>query len=55
MSDANAISIAGSATGAIVISGTGNQVTVYLAAGVSRSLDASPPSELDPIRGTTRG
>jgi WD40 repeat protein len=37
------VSIAGSASDAVIISGDANQVTVYLATGVTRSVDVSEP------------
>jgi hypothetical protein len=44
VSTRNSVSIAGSASDAVIISGHGNQVTVYLAAGVTRSIKV-PESE----------
>ena len=41
MSRTNSVSIAGSASDAVIISGDGNQVTVYLAAGVTRSVEVT--------------
>src|SRR5580704_1377620 len=51
MSTMNSVSIAGSVSDALVISGHGNQVTVYLAAGITRSVQsttASPDTPLGP-------
>jgi Arm DNA-binding domain len=42
----NSVSIAGSASDAVIISGHGNQVTVYLAAGVTRSVKDPEPALL---------
>jgi hypothetical protein len=42
----NSVSIAGSASDAVIISGHGNQVTVYLAAGVTRSIKVPEPADL---------
>jgi hypothetical protein len=43
----NSVSIAGSASDAVIISGSGNQVTVHLATGVTRSVDVSEPVARD--------
>jgi hypothetical protein len=44
VSTRNSVSIAGSASDAVIISGHGNQVTVYLAAGVTRSVKIPDPA-----------
>jgi hypothetical protein len=44
VSTSNSVSIAGSASDAVIISGHGNKVTVYLAAGVSRSIKVPEPA-----------
>jgi hypothetical protein len=40
----NSVSIAGSASDSVIISGQGNRVTVYLAAGVTRSVKIPEPA-----------
>src|SRR5262249_35523205 len=49
MPERNSVSIAGSASDAVIISGDCNQVTVYLATGVTRSLDVSGSLGREPL------